>query len=303
MFGAISEKFRTFDIQIIFAIPPNFSLFSVVGGIFFPFSKLRNFYHFINQFVRKVENFLGISRQSLFYSFFINIDINIDFKNEVSVRQQDEILKMLFEKIRNDVAFKEFVEVGNNDLIGANKDLINAYVSFSTSYRAVCQEYNIIPIDYAFPTYQDMIPCQFLKTVLDAWKIAIKMLYTLRIIPEIKEVIDNLKTYDEILAIAENETDDKLQLLLVEVVDIAIETDNVLNENYKIWQSFENREDNALVERINNYIGILNTCMKENKFENYKTEDITQFYPQKSRDAKIDGVDDFDKLLDNFLSY
>lgn len=239
----------------------------------------------------------------LFYSFFINIDINIDFKNEVSVRQQDEILKMLFEKIRNDVAFKEFVEVGNNDLIGANKDLINAYVSFSTSYRAVCQEYNIIPIDYAFPTYQDMIPCQFLKTVLDAWKIAIKMLYTLRIIPEIKEVIDNLKTYDEILAIAENETDDKLQLLLIEVVDIAIETDNVLNENYKIWQSFENREDNALVERINNYIGILNTCMKENKFENYKTEDITQFYPQKSRDAKIDGVDDFDKLLDNFLSY
>ena len=39
MFGAISEKLRTFDMQIIFAIPPpsNFSLFSVIGGIFFPF--------------------------------------------------------------------------------------------------------------------------------------------------------------------------------------------------------------------------------------------------------------------------
>ncbi|MEE0317394.1 MAG: hypothetical protein UDS46_07865, partial [Bacteroidales bacterium] len=36
-----------------------------VGGILFPFSKLRNFYHFINQFIRKVENFLGSSRQSL----------------------------------------------------------------------------------------------------------------------------------------------------------------------------------------------------------------------------------------------
>ena len=35
------------------------------GGILFPFSKLRNFYHFINQLVRKVENFSGISRQSL----------------------------------------------------------------------------------------------------------------------------------------------------------------------------------------------------------------------------------------------
>ena len=51
MFGAISEKFRTFDMQINFAIPPNFSLSSVVGGILFPFSKLRNFYHFINQLV------------------------------------------------------------------------------------------------------------------------------------------------------------------------------------------------------------------------------------------------------------
>ena len=29
----------------------------MVGGIFFPFSKLRNFYHFINQLVRKVENY------------------------------------------------------------------------------------------------------------------------------------------------------------------------------------------------------------------------------------------------------
>ena len=32
MFGAISEKFRTFDMQINFAMPPNFSLSSVIGG-------------------------------------------------------------------------------------------------------------------------------------------------------------------------------------------------------------------------------------------------------------------------------
>ena len=43
MFGAISEKFRTFDMQINFAIPPNFSLSSVVGGILFPFIKVTKF--------------------------------------------------------------------------------------------------------------------------------------------------------------------------------------------------------------------------------------------------------------------
>ena len=65
MFGTFSEKFRTLDMQIIFAIPPNFSLSTVVGGILFPFSKLRNFYRFISQLVRNVKNFLDISRQSI----------------------------------------------------------------------------------------------------------------------------------------------------------------------------------------------------------------------------------------------
>ena len=60
MFGAISEKFRTFYMQINFAIPP-ISHFSRWLGEFFSLL-LRNFYHFINQLVRKVENFLGISR-------------------------------------------------------------------------------------------------------------------------------------------------------------------------------------------------------------------------------------------------
>ena len=51
--------------QINFAIPPIFHFSRWLGEFFFPLSKLRNFYHFINQLVRKVENFLGIFRQSL----------------------------------------------------------------------------------------------------------------------------------------------------------------------------------------------------------------------------------------------
>ena len=65
MFGAISEKFRTIDMQINFAIPPIFHFSRWLGGILFPFLKLLNSYHFINQFVRKTETYLDISRQSL----------------------------------------------------------------------------------------------------------------------------------------------------------------------------------------------------------------------------------------------
>ena len=66
MFGAISEKFRTFDMQINFAIPPIFHFRRWLGGgILFPFFKVMKFLSLINQFVRKVENFLGISRQPI----------------------------------------------------------------------------------------------------------------------------------------------------------------------------------------------------------------------------------------------
>ena len=50
--------------QINFAIPPIFHFSRWLWGILFPFSKLRNFYHFINQLVRKAKNYLNISRQS-----------------------------------------------------------------------------------------------------------------------------------------------------------------------------------------------------------------------------------------------
>lgn len=43
VFGAISEKIRTFDMQINFAMPPkniNISLLMVVGEISFPFRHL-----------------------------------------------------------------------------------------------------------------------------------------------------------------------------------------------------------------------------------------------------------------------
>lgn len=53
--------------RIKFAIPTILHFLRWLGEFFFLLSKLRNFYHFINQLVRKVENFLGISRQSLHY--------------------------------------------------------------------------------------------------------------------------------------------------------------------------------------------------------------------------------------------
>jgi len=57
MFGAISAKFRTFDMQIYFAIPPNSASQGLLEEFFLSISKIRNFYHSINQFVVKFSTF------------------------------------------------------------------------------------------------------------------------------------------------------------------------------------------------------------------------------------------------------
>lgn len=57
MFGAISEKFRTFDMQIILAIPTIFHFRWWLWEFFFPSSKAQNFCHYVNQFVKKVKTF------------------------------------------------------------------------------------------------------------------------------------------------------------------------------------------------------------------------------------------------------
>lgn len=75
MLGAISEKFRTFDMRIYFAIPPFFSLWTVIGGIFFLISKLRNFYRIVNQFVEIIASVSGQSLSIQKYSVFPNLNI------------------------------------------------------------------------------------------------------------------------------------------------------------------------------------------------------------------------------------
>ena len=57
MFGAISAKFRTFDMQIHFAIPPNSAFLGLLEEFFFSISNIRKFHHIINQFVKKFSTF------------------------------------------------------------------------------------------------------------------------------------------------------------------------------------------------------------------------------------------------------
>lgn len=61
--------------RIYFAIPPFFSLRTVIGGIFFLISKLRNSYRIVNQFVEIIASVSGQSLSIQKYSVFPNLNI------------------------------------------------------------------------------------------------------------------------------------------------------------------------------------------------------------------------------------
>lgn len=65
MFGAISEKFSTFDKQIYYCVTPQFLTFDDGWGggkYLFSSQMIQNFHHTINQ---SIEKFLSIHRHSL----------------------------------------------------------------------------------------------------------------------------------------------------------------------------------------------------------------------------------------------
>ena len=67
MFGAISEKFRTFDMQINFAIPPIFHFSRWLGEFFSLFQSYEISITLSISSLGKSKTFFGISRQSLAY--------------------------------------------------------------------------------------------------------------------------------------------------------------------------------------------------------------------------------------------
>lgn len=68
MFGAISEKFRTFDMQINFAIPPISHFRRWLGEFFSLYQSYEIPITLSINSLEKLKTFFGISRQSLDYS-------------------------------------------------------------------------------------------------------------------------------------------------------------------------------------------------------------------------------------------
>lgn len=244
-------------------------------------------------------NGIDSNNAKLFYALFDDSCM----KFEIDIKQQDEVLALLFKQVQNDVALEEFTKIGLTENLGASKDFLSAQDNFSISYKALCDKYHVDSCQFRSISYKDSIPYVMSSRAIDVWKDMLNCIHTLSTdIPIISEILNNKKTSEEILNMAEKENDQNLQLLLIEIVELAIEIDSVLINNCNIYQQFQNQKYDVVAEQINKFVDIVNSSGIEHTLKSYTKEDIHQLYEQSSSKNQSNESDDFEKLLQDFIN-
>jgi len=229
----------------------------------------------------------------IFYAFDSGCNTNYGHES----KQHDNALGIVFDELRNDVSFAEFAEVGKPKRLGTEESWIVAFENFDDAYRALCTNHHVTQYGHTFPSYEESIPYVSSNKAIKAWHDVLHCMYTLYDhIPEVKDILDNSKTEQEILDIAEKVNDNTdLQLLLIEFVEIAINIDYAVEKNHATWQKLEAGEYEPVAERINLYIDLVNdACGSGVELEKYTAEKVRQLYKDGTKD-------EFDRLLDEFI--
>lgn len=226
----------------------------------------------------------------LYYSLFDDGSIQC----EIDVAKQDEVCKLVMNKIRDNVSF---------DVEEVNHKLFEFLYNFKTSYEELCKQHSLSPLEYFIPAYKDSIPFIMSGDAIKVWRNTLQCLLTLRsYIPVVKEIIETSKTFEEILDIAEKDKNEDIQMLLVEVEEIAFEVNEILKNNSIILYSFDNQHFEEVVKLINEFVDKYNSSRVGNQLDRYTIDDVRNIYEQ-SQPKKLskESVDDFDKLLNDFI--
>lgn len=198
----------------------------------------------------------------LYYSLFDDGCIY----NEIDIKKQDEVCKLVTEKLRNDDSF---------DLKEVEHKLFELLYNYKTAYEELCKQHSIVPIEYFVPTHKDCIPFITSGDAIKVWRNTLQCLYALLpFIPVVKEFIETSKTFEEIQDIAEMDKNVDIQMLLVEVEEIAFEVNEILKNNSIILYSFNNQHFDEVVKLVNEFIDKHNSARVGNQIEKYTEDDV-----------------------------
>jgi TPR repeat protein len=241
---------------------------------------------------------------------------------EKDIDLQDEFLEKLHSLITFDESLMDDVDNNKEDV----KELMQAMVNYQASYRVLCKkegvtsnEYRLPRIEYIFP-YMPSSVCA--KISYDTFDLFLSLH---DVMPDIyAPILPILNDDSAMLDYCETIKDQDLQLFLIELVEIRIDIEAIMLNNWQLYNNYKENNKKPIVDYLNKMIEkygdkvtskeafyTLENLPDLSEVKANRTLNPGEFYETEEKGDDIDYTitsnkqeddDEFEKLLNDFIN-
>ena len=193
-------------------------------------------------------------------------------RSEIYIEQQDRLLHQLYIQAESDDSMWEYI---NTNALGKDEsELAQCLENLTSSYKSVCQKYNIKPQEIHSPGTLDLYPYIKVQTMATLRRQGFRCLLSIKDIDPMitDEYLEKLDDDQALLDICEKIKNQDLQLFLISFVELNIDLDSLQITSLHLLHSFRNHNLDPLVEHINAFVDRLNKAGIKNHLPIYTPE-------------------------------
>ena len=261
------------------------------------------------------SNFKSSSKieQWLFYSKYYAND------KEVDTDIQDDLMERLHSLLKFDDSLMQDDNNYNADI----KELMQAMNNYQKSYIAICEKKGIKPLEYSLPKAEYQFPYMpssvCAKISFDTFSIFLNLQDTMTEIYE--PILPILRSDEQMLNYIETlGSDQDLQLFLIELIEIRIDIESIMLDNYTLYKNFKDNK-NAIVKYLNDFLVKFGdkVTSKETTYTVENLPDLAEITPKRTLNPsdfyenaenkgssgnynKQEESDEFERLLNEFIN-
>lgn len=264
----------------------------------------------------KQYSFSGKENQMLFYArhYANNIEIEVDL--------QDDFLERLHSLVTFDDSIGQDFDNYDNDV----KELVQAMVNYRSSYISVCNKKSIVPLEYNLPKTEYQFPYMPSSVCAKISYDTFELFMTLHdSMPDIyAPMLSILRDDSKMLDYIETIKDQDLQLFLISLVEIKIDIETIILNNFGLYKNYKENNKKPIVDYLNKVLDKYGDKVqsRETTYTIENLPDISEITPNRTLDANKcyessendgDGQesntvnnpendDEFEKLLNEFIN-
>lgn len=213
--------------------------------------------------------------------------------NETDIELQDVFL----EKLHSIISFDESLMQDESNYDNDVKELVQAMVNYQTSYQAICKKEEISPNEYHLPKAEFLFPYMpsgvCAKISYDTFNLFMSLHDALSDI--YSPMLPILGNDEKMLDYIETLKDQDLQLFLIELIEIKIDIETIMRNNYVLYKNFKDNNKVPIVEYLNKIIEKYGdkVTSKEKTYTLDNLPEIVELAPNRSLD--LDNIYESEK--------